>query len=54
MDELLTFCSRYLEHAPTQHNRPARSVDDSRGAVRTVELDDTTLRHAHRYILLNK
>jgi hypothetical protein len=53
MDELLTFCSRYLEKAPTIHNRPCRSVDDSRGAVHTVELDDITLRQAHRYILLN-
>ncbi|GLT55146.1 hypothetical protein SLA2020_282940 [Shorea laevis] len=53
IEELLTYCSRYLENVTTVHNRPPRSVDDSRGAVRTVELDDTTLKQAHRYILLN-
>jgi hypothetical protein len=53
MDELLIFCSQYLKNVPTVHNRPPRSIDDFRGAVRTIELDDRTLRQAHRYILIN-
>jgi len=53
MDEQLTYCSRYLENVTTVHNRPPRQLDYSRGAVRTVKLDDTTLNQAHRYILLN-
>jgi hypothetical protein len=44
MDELQTICSWYLEKVLTIHNRSCRSVDDSRGVVHIVELDDTTLR----------
>jgi hypothetical protein len=30
--ELVTFCSRYLDNAPTFHNRPQRNLDGSKGA----------------------
>jgi hypothetical protein len=30
-DEMLTFCSRYLENAPTIHNRPQRNLNEARG-----------------------
>jgi hypothetical protein len=30
--ELVTFCSRYLDNAPTFHNRPQRNPDGSKGA----------------------
>jgi hypothetical protein len=29
--ELVTFCSRYLENAPTFHNRPQRNPDRPKG-----------------------
>jgi hypothetical protein len=29
--ELVTFCSRYLDNAPTFHNRPQRNPDGSKG-----------------------
>jgi hypothetical protein len=31
VDEMLTFCSTYLEYAPTVHNRPQRNPDEARG-----------------------
>jgi hypothetical protein len=30
-DEMLTFCSKYLENAPIVHNRPQRNPDEARG-----------------------
>jgi hypothetical protein len=30
--ELVAFCSRYLDNAPTFHNRPQRNFDGSKGA----------------------
>jgi hypothetical protein len=44
MDELLIFCLWYLKNIPTLHNRLPISIDDSRGAVHTIKLDDKTLR----------
>jgi hypothetical protein len=51
--EMLTFCSRYLENAPTIHNRPQRNPDEARGAVTQVNLDQLTLTQVHRYIIFN-
>jgi hypothetical protein len=31
-DEIVTFCSQYLENAPTVHNRPQRNPDEARGS----------------------
>jgi hypothetical protein len=31
-DEMLTFCSRYLENALTIHNRPQRNPDEAKGS----------------------
>jgi hypothetical protein len=53
VDEMLTFCSRYLEYAPTVHNRPQRNPDEARGAVTRVNLDQRTLMQVHRYIIFN-
>jgi hypothetical protein len=39
VNEMLTFCSRYLENAPTVHNRPQRNPDEARGTVTRVNLD---------------
>jgi hypothetical protein len=52
VDEMLTFCSRYLEYAPTIHNRPQRNLDEARGAITRVNLDQRTLTQVHRYIIL--
>lgn len=46
-DEMLTFCSKYLESAPTVHNRPQRNPDEDRGAVMRVTLDQRTLTQVH-------
>jgi hypothetical protein len=51
--ELLTLCSRYLVNTPTFHNRPLRNLEESRGAVTSINLDGNTLMQAHRYILFN-
>ncbi|KAF5442008.1 hypothetical protein F2P56_036986 [Juglans regia] len=53
LEELLTFCSRYLESAQTVFNRPSRNPDDSKGKVLDVRLDFTAWTQAHRYILFN-
>jgi hypothetical protein len=47
VDEMLTFCSRYLEYAPIVHNRPQRILDEARGAVTRVKLDQRTLTQVH-------
>ncbi|XP_042969067.1 uncharacterized protein LOC122301749 [Carya illinoinensis] len=53
LEELLTFCSRYLESALTVFNRPSRNPDDSKGKVVDVRLDFMSWTQAHRYILFN-
>jgi hypothetical protein len=53
MNELLTFCSRYLENAPTIHNRPPRNQEESRGAVTNINLGGLSMKQAHRYIVFN-
>ncbi|GLT66501.1 hypothetical protein SLA2020_388620 [Shorea laevis] len=53
MDELLTFCSRYLDNAQTVHNKPPRHQDESKGASKRIKLDMMTFEQAHRYILFN-
>jgi hypothetical protein len=52
-DEMLTFCSRYLDNALTAHNRPQRNPDEARGAITRVTLDQRTLTQIHRYITFN-
>ncbi len=52
-EELLTFCSRYLESSQTVFNRPLRNPDDARGEVKSVSLDEKSWVQAHRYILFN-
>jgi hypothetical protein len=52
-EELLTFCSRYLESSRTVFNRPVRNPDDARGEVKSFNLDEKSLAQAHRYILFN-
>jgi hypothetical protein len=53
VEELLTFCSRYLELSQTVFNRPVRNHDDARGEVKSFNLDEKSLAQAHRYILIN-
>jgi hypothetical protein len=48
-DEMLTFCSRYLENALTVHNRPQRNPDEAKGVITRVTLDQCTLTQIHRY-----
>jgi hypothetical protein len=48
--ELVTFCSRYLDNAPTFHNRPQRNPDGSKGAGTRVTLNRLTMHQIHRYI----
>ncbi|XP_062164972.1 uncharacterized protein LOC133871559 [Alnus glutinosa] len=52
-EELLTFCSRYLESSQTVFNRPHRNPEDARGEVKSVSLDEKLWVQAHRYILFN-
>jgi hypothetical protein len=52
-EELLTFCSRYLESAQTVFNRPHRNPDAARGEVKSFSLDEKSWAQAHRYILFN-
>jgi hypothetical protein len=51
--ELATFCSRYLDNAPTFHNRPQRNSDGSKGAGTRVSLNRLTMNQIHRYIVFN-
>jgi hypothetical protein len=51
--ELVTFYSRYLENAPTFHNRPQRNPDGLKGAGTRVSLNRTQLSQFHRYITFN-
>jgi hypothetical protein len=51
--ELVTFCSRYLDNAPTFHNRPQRNHDGSKGAGTRVTLNRLTMHQIHRYIVFN-
>jgi hypothetical protein len=51
--ELITFCSRYLNNAPTFHNRPQRNSDGSKGAGTRVTLNRLTMHQIHRYIVFN-
>jgi hypothetical protein len=37
--ELVTFCSRYLDNAPTFHNRPKRNPDGPKEAGTRVNLN---------------
>jgi len=41
--ELVTFCSRYLDNAPTFHNKPQRNPDGSKGAGTQVSLNRLTM-----------
>jgi hypothetical protein len=45
--ELVTFCSRYLENAPTFHNRPQRNPDGPKGVGTRVNLNRTQLSQIH-------
>jgi hypothetical protein len=51
--ELITFYSRYLNNAPTFHNRPQRNLDGSKGAGTRVTLNRLTMHQIHRYIVFN-
>jgi hypothetical protein len=51
--ELVTFCSRYLDNAPTFHNKPQRNPDGSKGAGMQVTLNRLTMHQIHRYIVFN-
>ncbi|KAG8473030.1 hypothetical protein CXB51_034950 [Gossypium anomalum] len=69
VEECMTFCSRYLEDAETQLNRPSRnaglndhdlaetylfqSYGEPIGKVEIVELDDISWIQAHRYVLFH-
>jgi hypothetical protein len=50
---LVTFCSRYLDNAPTSHNRPQRNPDGSKGVGTRVSLTRLTMHQIHRYIMFN-
>ena len=52
-NELVTFCSMYLENTPTVHNRLQRNPDEAKGSRTRVDLDEITLLQVHRYILFN-
>jgi hypothetical protein len=51
--ELVTFCSRYLDNAPTFYNRPQRNPDGSKGAGTRVSLNHLTMNQIHRFIMFN-
>jgi hypothetical protein len=51
--ELVAFCSRYLDNAPTFYNRPQRNFDGSKGARTRVSLNRLTMNQIHRYIVFN-
>jgi hypothetical protein len=51
--ELVMFCSRYLDNAPTFRNRPQRNPDRSKGAGTQVTLNWLTMHQIHRYIVFN-
>jgi hypothetical protein len=51
--EVVTFYSRYLDNAPTFHNRPQRNPDGSKGAGTRVSLNRLTMNQIHRYIVFN-
>jgi hypothetical protein len=51
--ELITFCSRYLDNAPTFHNKPQRNPDSSKRAGTRVSLNRLTMNQIHGYIVFN-
>jgi hypothetical protein len=51
--KLMTFCSRYLDNAPTFYNKIQRNPDGSKGAGTRVILDRIILTQIHRYITKN-
>jgi hypothetical protein len=51
--ELMTFCSRYLDNAPTFQKKIQRNTDGSKGVGAQVILDRITLIQIHRYITKN-
>jgi hypothetical protein len=51
--ELVTFSSRYMDNAPTFHNRPQRNPDGSKGTGTRVSLNRLTMHQIHRYIVFN-
>jgi hypothetical protein len=53
MDELLTFCLRYLVNAPMVHNKAPIHQDESKGASKRTKLDTITFEQAHQYVLFN-
>jgi hypothetical protein len=51
--ELITFCARYLDNAPSFVNRPLRNQDCPKGAGTRVTLNRMTWTQIHRYIMFN-
>jgi hypothetical protein len=51
--ELVTFCARYLDNAPTFLNRHLRNTNGLKGAGTLVILTHITLTQIHRYIVFN-
>jgi hypothetical protein len=51
--ELVTFCARYLDNAPTFLNRPLRNPNGPKGEGTRVILNVMTLTQIHRYIVFN-
>jgi len=51
--QLVTFCSRYLDNAPTFHNRPQRNPNGSKGAGTRVSLNRLSMNQIHCYIVFN-
>jgi hypothetical protein len=51
--EQVTFCSRYLNDAPTFNNRPQRNQDGSKGVGTRFDMDRITMKQIHRYIMFN-
>jgi len=51
--ELVTFCSRYLDNAPTFRNKPQRNPNDSKGVGMRVSLNRLTMNQIHRFIVFN-
>ena len=46
-NELVTFCSMYLESTSTIHNRPQRNPDEAKGSITHVNFDKMTLLQVH-------
>ncbi|KAK9988483.1 hypothetical protein SO802_028722 [Lithocarpus litseifolius] len=53
VEECLTFCSRYMEGVETIFNRLTRAIEESKGVVSSVTLNNREFTQAHRYVLFN-